>query len=412
MADMAQESYFDGNTFQRIGWRILSFLLTGLTLGLGYPWAMCMMQRWEIKHTVINGRRLKFTGHGHQLFGRYILWALLTVVTLGIFSIWFGLGMKKWVVRHTVYEGDDSGVKSRFTGGAAGWFCFHLLYGVVAVITLGIAIPWMKTMLQRWMDEHTEIGGKSLVFSGSGGQLFLKGLLSVLLTLLTLGIYALFYPVSLLKWRVSHTSRGNGPASKDEVPMGFVIAGVVVLAAVVVLGVVGFILPRAAIVTKSPAKNPKPSQTEPVSQTESGVEEFERILMGEWSNARRVENMIFLYFYEFPTEGELYISDRDYMNIHTDPFPGEVGDEYGWFVGPRGYPVFDANYTLTDLGDNRFTLAVVGSYDYDWDTVERYTCELTYVEDNMILIDGEIYVRGRYTLAEYAGIFGFPIEAG
>jgi len=62
-------SYFDGNTWQLIGIRLLSGLLTGITLGLAYPWAMCMSVRWEVKHTVINGRRLRFTGNGAQLFG-------------------------------------------------------------------------------------------------------------------------------------------------------------------------------------------------------------------------------------------------------------------------------------------------------------------------------------------------------
>lgn len=104
MEQQTGESYFDGGLLQLIGWRLLGGLLTAVTLGLGYPWALCMVQDWEAKHTVINGRRLRFDGNGGQLFGNYIKWILLTIITLGIYSFWLGIKMKKWVVKHTHFE--------------------------------------------------------------------------------------------------------------------------------------------------------------------------------------------------------------------------------------------------------------------------------------------------------------------
>lgn len=98
-----EESYFDGGLLQQIGWSLLGALLTGITLGLGAPWAVCMVQSWEAKHTVIEGKRLKFTGNGAQLFGNYIKWFLLTIITLGIYGLWLGIKMKKWVVKHTEF---------------------------------------------------------------------------------------------------------------------------------------------------------------------------------------------------------------------------------------------------------------------------------------------------------------------
>ena len=112
------ESYFDGNTWQLIGYRLLSFLVCTVTLGIAYPWMLCMVQNWEIKHTVINGRRLRFDGRGHQIIGRYLLWTLLTSVTFGIYGIWFGLGMKRWVVKHTFYADETEPTESYFSGGA------------------------------------------------------------------------------------------------------------------------------------------------------------------------------------------------------------------------------------------------------------------------------------------------------
>ena len=53
---------FDGGAATYFGTGILAFLITAFTAGLGYPWALCLFQRWKAKHTYIDGRKLKFTG--------------------------------------------------------------------------------------------------------------------------------------------------------------------------------------------------------------------------------------------------------------------------------------------------------------------------------------------------------------
>ncbi len=198
-------SYFDGNTLQLIGYNILSNIITTLTLGIAYPWAACMLERWKVKHTVINGRRLKFTGHGIQLFGKYILWWFLTVITCGIYSIWLGVNMEKWKTKHTVYADGKYDTTSEFTAGAGGWFVNHFIFYLLNFVTLGIAYPWSEVRLMKWKAEHRVIGGSPLVFTGKGGTLFVKNLLCVLLTPITLGIYLLVYPVVLLKWEFKNT---------------------------------------------------------------------------------------------------------------------------------------------------------------------------------------------------------------
>ncbi|MBE6563127.1 MAG: DUF898 family protein [Ruminococcaceae bacterium] len=200
-----EDSRFDGNTLQLIGRILLAFLVTTITLGIAFPWMLCMMQRWQTKHTVINGRRLKFTGRGHQLIGRYILWSFLTIITLGIYSIWFGLGVKKWIVKHTVYADEDTPAESFFSGKAGGYLGIHILAALLTSVTLGIGAAWAETMVLRWEAKHTHIGGSPLVFVGTGGQLFVKYLVLGLLTPITLGIYAIFFPVKLMKWQTKNT---------------------------------------------------------------------------------------------------------------------------------------------------------------------------------------------------------------
>ena len=95
------ESFFDGVLLQLIGWQILGSLVTFLTLGICFPWAYCMVYRWEAKHTVINGRRLQFDGTATQLLGKWILWLILTFITFGIYGFWLNIKLKQWKVKHT-----------------------------------------------------------------------------------------------------------------------------------------------------------------------------------------------------------------------------------------------------------------------------------------------------------------------
>ena len=98
-----ERSYFDGKLLQLVGWRLLGALITLFTLGICYPWAVCMIYGWEAKHTVINGNRLRFDGTALQLFGTWIKWWLLTLITLGIYSFWLPIKTKQWITKHTVF---------------------------------------------------------------------------------------------------------------------------------------------------------------------------------------------------------------------------------------------------------------------------------------------------------------------
>ena len=63
------DSYFDGGLIELIGWRILAILITVITLGICYPWGLCMLYKYETRHTVVNGKRIDFDGTAIGLFG-------------------------------------------------------------------------------------------------------------------------------------------------------------------------------------------------------------------------------------------------------------------------------------------------------------------------------------------------------
>lgn len=96
-------SEFTGSLLSFIGWNILGVLVTSFTLGICYPWALCMVYGWKINNTIIDGKKLQFNGSAMSLFGNWIKWLLLCVITLGIYSFWLQIALEKWKVRNTSF---------------------------------------------------------------------------------------------------------------------------------------------------------------------------------------------------------------------------------------------------------------------------------------------------------------------
>jgi len=95
---------FDGGAGTYLGTAILAFLITVCTLGICYPYALVLMQRWKAKHTYIKGFQLQFTGTGVGLFAQWIKWFLLCIITLGIYGFWVYPRLQRWIVEHTDFS--------------------------------------------------------------------------------------------------------------------------------------------------------------------------------------------------------------------------------------------------------------------------------------------------------------------
>lgn len=203
MNEGRRESYFDGGLLGLLGWSLLGFLVTICTIGIAYPWAVCMTEGWKVRHTVINGRRLTFNGTGGQLFGNYIKWFLLTIITLGIYGFWLSIKMIKWVTKHTAFE-DGGEAESYFDGTLLQNIGYNLLLMLISACTFGLAFPWGECMLQDWKIKHTVVNGTRLSFDGTGGQLFGNYIKWFLLTIITLGIYSFWLNIKMIQWIVKH----------------------------------------------------------------------------------------------------------------------------------------------------------------------------------------------------------------
>lgn len=132
----AGQSSFDGGTLGLIGWRLLGGLLTAFTLGIGAPWAQCMIYRWETKHTTIGGRRLQFTGTGGQLLGKYLLWGLLTLVTFGIYAMFIPVRMSRWRASHTRFADEQGAYIPKQSSGFPVWAIALIVVGALLFMSL------------------------------------------------------------------------------------------------------------------------------------------------------------------------------------------------------------------------------------------------------------------------------------
>ena len=95
---------FDGGAGTFVGTALLGGLITVVTLGICYPFAMVLMERWRAKHSFIGGHRLVFTGSAWSLFGNWIKWLLLSFVTLGIYLFWVVPRLTQWKWEHTDFD--------------------------------------------------------------------------------------------------------------------------------------------------------------------------------------------------------------------------------------------------------------------------------------------------------------------
>lgn len=98
------DSYFDNTVKNSVLHHIKTIVLGFITLGLAYPWIICMEQKEKCKHTVICGKRLKFIGDPKELIGHWLLWWVLIIITIGIYGLVVKVRFEQWITANTIFE--------------------------------------------------------------------------------------------------------------------------------------------------------------------------------------------------------------------------------------------------------------------------------------------------------------------
>lgn len=230
--EVRTDSYFDGKLIELIGWNILSKLITLITLSIGAPWGKCMLLRYEIEHTNLNGKRLKFVGTGGEYFVERFKWIFFTIITLGIYGWWVPIKKTKWILSKIHFE-DEAYVKeeSYFDGKVIQLVGINILSYLITSLSFGILFPFARCLKLKWIAKHSIINKKKIVFDGKALSLFGHYLLWMFLTIITFGIFGLWLGIKITKWEVknSHIKLAGEVEKKDNNALIAIILSVIII---------------------------------------------------------------------------------------------------------------------------------------------------------------------------------------
>lgn len=197
-----------------------------VTLGFYRFWLVTDIRRHLWANTVIDGDAAEYTGRGKELLiGFLVALAILVPIYLGYFLV--GLEAERFQVfasipliaffylfgqfaiyrarryrlTRTVWRG------VRFWMRGSGWiYALHAsLWGVVVVLTIGLALPWRTAALERYKMRHSFYGDLQGSFEGRGWEFFKRAWWLWLLTPVALYISPLlpfvYAGFKAIEWR-------------------------------------------------------------------------------------------------------------------------------------------------------------------------------------------------------------------
>lgn len=167
-----------------------------VTLGFYRFWLVTDIRRHLWSNTVIDGDAAEYTGRGRELLiGFLIAMAILMPIYLGYFLI--GIEAERWQAlasfpliaafyvfgqfaiyrarRYRLTRTIWRGVRFWMTGSGWAYAARATLWGLLSIVTLGIAMPWRTAALERYKMRHSWYGDLQGDFEGRGWEFF-KGI--------------------------------------------------------------------------------------------------------------------------------------------------------------------------------------------------------------------------------------------
>ena len=201
------DSYFDGSWLELLAFKSLKTGLGILSLGFLSPWGDCYYYRFLYKHTVYNGKRLKFEGNPSELFAENFKWTLFQIITFGIYSFFVPVRKKEWELSNVHFEDEELKENdSYFTGSVLGLIGINIITFLITVCSLGLLAPLADCIKTNWVLSHSIINRKVIEFNGNWLNLFVKRIVWLLLTIITFGIYGWFIEIKTIRWITKNTS--------------------------------------------------------------------------------------------------------------------------------------------------------------------------------------------------------------
>jgi uncharacterized membrane protein YjgN (DUF898 family) len=223
--------------------------LTALTFGIYRFWLITDVRRFLWSNTRIAGDALEYTGRGVELLLGFLiavailapLYGLLTgaalitpglapfasltfLVVLGVLGQYASYRARRYRLTRTVLRG----VRFHQSGSAWLYALMSTGWGIVVIVTLGIAYPFARQSLNRYLMRNTHYGDVTGEFCGSARSLFLK--VGVLWLLLIGPPLFKLASISMADWSVFSTEIMLAASTQTRFPMNGAIGQFVVFA--------------------------------------------------------------------------------------------------------------------------------------------------------------------------------------
>ena len=236
-----QRLTFRGNSSDYFRVWIVNLLLSIVTLGIYSAWAKVRRKKYFYRNTTLDGHNFDFHADPVKILkGRlivvpvlalylgspYFLSELAQYVVLALLAFllpWVIVRSQLFNLRNTSYRN----LRFDFAGRTKEAYKVLGLYGLLAVITFGLAYPLFDCKRREFIIGNTAFGNARFAFGGEPGEFFM-------IYLKALGIFVLsFIAAVIMAGTFALISvfprRGSPPDPEAAVLLPFIISGIVVL---------------------------------------------------------------------------------------------------------------------------------------------------------------------------------------
>lgn len=186
-----------------VGLLSANYFLTLITIGIYRFWAATRLRRYLWSNIRIGGDGLEYTGTGRELFlGFLVALAVLAPLSIayivvyrlslgnpalaasiqGVYFLLLFIFLQVALFRSRRYRLSRTtwrGIYAGQTGSTWHYLGLFLGYGLLTVVTLGLALPWMQVALARYKLNNTTFGNRTMRIEASGGALFWRWLVVI-----------------------------------------------------------------------------------------------------------------------------------------------------------------------------------------------------------------------------------------
>ncbi len=240
---------------------LVNSLLGLITLGIYRFWAKTRLRRYLWSHAAMEDDRFEYTGRGIELFIGFLIAGLFLGLFFGaifagsilldygpeevnpleiiyLLAIFFLIPFALYRARrYRLTRSQWRGIRAGQTGSAVKYAFMTIGLQILVGLTLSLAYPFYRTVLQRYRTNNTWFGDQRLEFGGRAGPMFGKWLLTLLLYIPTLGFSYFWYRTVEFRYYASET-RYAGLSLSSNLEAGRVI-GIILLSGISSLLFVG-----------------------------------------------------------------------------------------------------------------------------------------------------------------------------